>query len=82
VDTIETVTAFLARVEAGVAAKPGLRRGQVAWNRMGFMLYGATQEQVSFALNVAVGELDPFHDDARLPAFLAAAVKAGVLREG
>jgi len=81
VETIETVTAFLARVEAEVRTN-GYRRGQAAYNMMAFCSAGASMRQAGFASHATNNALDPYCDDSRVDAFLSAAVKAGVLREG
>jgi hypothetical protein len=77
-ETIETVTAFLARVEAEMRTH-GYRRGQAAYHMMGCS--GFTKQQGKFLSAITDGPLDPFRDDSRVDAFIAAAVAAGVLRE-
>jgi hypothetical protein len=79
---IETVTAFLARVEGIKAGAPTLRHGQAVHTAAAFTAFGATEEQTEFCRrDVVAGSLDPYYDDSRVDAFLAAAVAAGVLRE-
>jgi hypothetical protein len=80
-DNTETVTAFLARVDRVQPDYPLWRRGQVVYNCMWYEGFGATGEQADFVRFVEAGIDDPFYDDSRISAFIAAAVKAGVLRE-
>jgi hypothetical protein len=81
-DKTETVTAFLARVDRVQPDYPLWRRGQVVYNCLWHEGFGATGEQADFVRFVDQDTEDPFHDDSRIPAFISAAVSAGVLREG
>jgi hypothetical protein len=81
-EEVETVAAFLARVEGIKAGAPTLRHGQAVHTAAAFTAFGATEAQAEFCRrDVVAGSLDPYHHDDRVDAFLAAAVKAGVLRD-
>lgn len=77
----ETVSQFKARVAQLRDECPALRHGQTVFNAAAFMHLGATDEQAAFAEQHRGRLLDPYHDDSRIEAFIAAAVAAGVLRE-
>jgi len=79
-ENTEIVTAFLARVEEE-AAKRGARKGETAYVLMSLSTSPGWFARRNFAYKVR-GVADPYYDDANIPAFIAAAVKAGVLREG
>jgi len=85
----ETVSEFRARVARLLERHPEWREGQAYMSAMALCRLGATVRQRRFAdrvfeyvLRGIGGNIDPFHNDANIPAFLAAAVEAGVLREG
>lgn len=78
----ETVSQFRQRV-ARLRSSYAWRDGQAHYNaaRCGF---GGSQDQDAWLhdeVDNNGSERDPFHNDANIPAFLAAAVAAGVLRE-
>jgi len=77
---VETVGEFRARAwHCGLVAQ-SFTRGQAVWYCANLHLYGATDRMIEWSESVENGDLDPFHDDSRIPAFIAAAVEAGVLR--
>ena len=78
----ETVSEFKARVARWRKRYFAEREGTAVFLAMAAETYGATLEQARFAGRLSGSEIDPFHNDANIPAFLAAAVEAGVLREG
>lgn len=82
--TVETVSEFKARVQRVRERYPQWLEGTAVWNAMGshFMASDVlgSPEQAVWARRIAGGDDDPFHDNRRIPAFIAAAVKAGVLR--
>lgn len=81
---VEAVSEFKARVARLRERNPEWRDGQAHFNAMGYPSLGASPKQAKWAWGsgIAASEIDPFTDDTRIPAFLAAAVEAGVLREG
>ena len=78
-ETIETVTAFLARVDR-VSALERCSRGYACYQAMVYYCHGAKDAQWEFVNSHP--HIDVVGRDENIPAFLAAAVKAGVLREG
>jgi hypothetical protein len=81
-EAVETVTAFLARVECIKTGAPTLRHGQGVHTAAAFTSFGATEALAEFCRrDVIAVSLDPYHHDDRVDAFIAAAVAAGVLRE-
>lgn len=79
-ETIETVAAFLARVEAQKQANPHDKRepGEVAWNLLRDDIHTRW-----WLLAFSDADLDAIRaSDDPQAALVAAAVKAGVLREG
>ena len=85
----ETVSEFKARVARLRERHPEWREGQACMSAMALCRLGATGRQRRFADRVfdytlrGIGSnIDPFHNDANIPAFIAAAVSAGVLMEG
>ena len=79
----ETVSQFRQRVAQLRDECPKWRHGQTVFNAMGYPSLGSSVAQVKWAwkLDFASGA-EPFFDDSQISAFLAAAVAAGVLREG
>lgn len=78
----ETVSQFKERVAQLRDECPAWRHGQTVFNAMAFMHLGASDEQAVFAEQHRGWKLDPYSDDSMIDAFLAAAVAAGVLKEG
>jgi len=76
---VESVSEFKARVAAMLSTEPKIREGQEVWYAMQEE-WGGTAEQERFAWRFNRASWNPFHDDAHIPAFLAAAVEAGVLK--
>lgn len=77
----ETVSEFKARVAAMMQAEPKVRVGQQHWYATQDD-WGGSPEQEAWGWRIKGTCCDPFGDDSRIHAFLAAAVAAGVLREG
>ena len=81
---VETVSEFKARVQRVRMERSHWREGQAYWLAMWFQeATNATPEQARWAnsLDVSSVAFCPLYDNRRIPAFIAAAVKAGVLRE-
>ena len=85
----ETVSEFKARVARLRAECPAWREGQAHFNAMAVAEFGPSSDQIQFCEIVLDAAprgsscpIDPYHNDANIAAFLAAAVEAGVLREG
>jgi hypothetical protein len=76
---VETVGEFRARVAAQLLSASKIREGQGVWYAMQEE-WGGAAEQEQFAWRFNRASWNPFHDDAHIPAFIAAAVEAGVLR--
>ena len=77
----ETVSQFKERVARLRERNPEWRDEQAYFNALGYPSLGSSVAQVKWAwkLDFASGA-EPFFDDSRIDAFLAAAVAAGVLR--
>lgn len=79
----ETVSQFKARVERRSRALPRVQKGGLTFNAMAYAQDGASASQIKWVWGgIAGSEIDPFSDDSRTAAFIAAAVQAGVLKEG
>ena len=77
----ESVSEFMARVASMMQAEPKVRAGQQHWYATQGD-WGGSLAQEAWGWRIKGTCCDPFHNDANIPAFLAAAVEAGVLREG
>lgn len=81
---VETVGEFKARVNRLRKLYPHWRKGQTFWNAMAFPDPAeATPGQKKWVQSLEGPRIafDPYFDDSKIPAFIDAALKAGVLRE-